>query len=75
MLFRSLSSLLLIAEVADIEKMLVIVFVTVGSALLLGTILVLLFKFGFKRTKCKRQLKELDKKCNYLKGLLTGQDA
>ena len=53
MLFRSLSSLLLIAEVADIEKMLVIVFVTVGSALLLGTILVLLFKFGFKRTNVK----------------------
>ena len=75
MLFRSLSSLLLIAEVADIEKMLVIVFVTVGGALLLGTVLFLLFKFGFKRTKCKRQLKELDKKCNYLKGLLTGQDA
>ena len=72
---KLLSGLLLTAQDMRAEELMVIVLISIGGALFLGVGLFLLFKFGFKRTKCKRQLKELDKKCNYLKGLLTGQDA
>ncbi|MCR5309680.1 MAG: septation ring formation regulator EzrA [Bacilli bacterium] len=76
MLLKSLlSSLLLIAEDMLLEEFVVILFISIGSVILVGFVLFILFKFGFKRTKCKRQLKDLDKKVNYLKGLLTGQDA
>ena len=58
-----------------IEDLVVYLFIGIGSATVLIFVLFIVFKFGFKRSKCKRQLKELEKKVNYLKGLMSGQDA
>ena len=74
-LSKLLTSAFLMAEDMLIEEFVVYLFIGIGGATVLIFVLFLVFKFGFKRSKCKRQLKELEKKCNYLKGLLSGQDA
>ncbi|MBP5694429.1 MAG: hypothetical protein J6X03_03120 [Bacilli bacterium] len=61
---------------SDVGGILAIVLPIIGVVLLAIVVaFVLLYNLVFKRNKCKRQLKEIQSKYEYLHALLTGQDA
>lgn len=54
---------------------LVIALIVLGSLVLLAAIVFLLFKLVFEKNQLRRQIRELDRRFQYLHALLIGQDA
>ena len=53
----------------------IIALIVIGSILLLAGILFLLYKFVFEKNQLRRQIRDLDRRFQYLHALLIGQDA
>ncbi len=61
---------------SDIGGVLAIVLPIIGIVIVVGIVIyIMLNNLVFKRNRCKRQLKEIQSKYEYLHALLTGQDA
>lgn len=58
-----------------LDTNIIIGLISIGSILVLTLILVFLFKFVFRKNKIKRQIRDIDRRFQYLHALLIGQDA
>nr|HPM07465.1 hypothetical protein [Bacilli bacterium] len=52
-----------------------IVLIAIGAALILGAVIFLLYKFVIVRHVARKQVRELERRFEYLHALLIGQDA
>lgn len=57
------------------KNMVGIILIIVGSAVVLGVVLYLLYHFVFSRNRLRKQINDLERKHSYLNALLTGQDS
>lgn len=54
---------------------LIIVLIIIGAIAVVAVVAILLFKFVFQKNKLKRQIRDVDRRFQYLHALLIGQDA